>query len=64
VVLHGTLDEQVPVELSRALAEADRAAGGAIDYRELPGCEHFGLIDPLAPEWAQVRAALSSLARD
>ncbi len=47
-VIHGTADEQVPVDMSRALAE--RYAGRAwFSYRELDGVEHFALIDPRSP---------------
>jgi acetyl esterase/lipase len=41
-LIHGDQDLQVPVEMSRDLA----AAGSGVDYIELAGIEHFGLIDP------------------
>jgi acetyl esterase/lipase len=41
-VIHGDQDLQVPVEMSRDLA----AAGSGVEYIELAGIEHFGLIDP------------------
>jgi acetyl esterase/lipase len=49
-VLHGDGDEQVPVEMSRALK--------GVDYTELAGMEHFGLIDPLSAAWPHLRDAL------
>ena len=54
-VVHGTEDVQVPVALSRDLS--DRFA--FVDYKELDGVEHFGLIDPLCPAWSTVLAALA-----
>jgi acetyl esterase/lipase len=54
VVVHGADDVQVPVESSRKLA----ARYPFIDYQELEGIEHFGLIDPLGPAWPTVLAAL------
>jgi acetyl esterase/lipase len=54
VVVHGTADVPVPVRSSRQLA----ARYPFIDYRELDGVDHFGLIDPLAPAWPTVLAAL------
>jgi acetyl esterase/lipase len=41
-VIHGDRDPHVPVEMSRDLA----AAGSGVEYIELAGMEHFGLIDP------------------
>ena len=49
-VLHGDQDADVPVEMSRALT--------GVAYTELPGVEHFGLIDPLSAAWPHVRDAL------
>jgi len=49
-VVHGALDERVPVEMSRHLR--------GVEYVELPDVEHFGLIDPLSPAWPTVRAAV------
>lgn len=54
VLVHGDQDRQVPVELSRAYA-----ARGDLRLVELPGVEHFGLIDPLASAWPAVLAALA-----
>lgn len=53
VVVHGTHDVQVPVELSERYA----ARIGA-DLRVLEGVEHFALIDPRTPAWAAVLAAV------
>jgi acetyl esterase/lipase len=55
VVVHGTEDVQVPVRSSRALA----ARHAFIDYRELPGVEHFGLIDPRSDAWPHVVEAIT-----
>ena len=52
-VLHGDEDAQVPVEMSRALK--------GVDYTELAGMEHFGLIDPLSAAWPHLRDALRPL---
>jgi acetyl esterase/lipase len=43
-VVHGTDDEQVPVEMSRRVAVKYPALG----YLELEGVDHFDLIDPLS----------------
>lgn len=49
-VIHGGLDERVPVDLSRRLP--------GVEYIELPEVEHFGLIDPLSRAWPTVLAAV------
>ncbi len=49
-VLHGTEDLQVPVAHSRGLA--------GVDLVELPGVEHFALIDPLSTAWPHVLGAV------
>lgn len=49
-VVHGALDDRVPVEMSRRLR--------GVEYVELRDVEHFGLIDPLSQAWPAVRAAI------
>jgi len=61
IVLHGTLDNHVPPTLSRRYAGAAAASGGRVDYKELDGTEHFGLIDPQSAAWSSVTTALRSL---
>ncbi|RLP87189.1 MULTISPECIES: S9 family peptidase [unclassified Micromonospora] len=64
VVMHGSADQQVPVSMSRDFVAAARAAGSDISLVELPGCEHFGLIDPESPTWPRVLVMLRSLHDD
>lgn len=54
VVVHGCEDTVVPVANSRGLA----ARHPFVDLRELPGVEHFGVIDPLSEAWPSVLSAL------
>jgi len=54
VVVHGTLDEDVPVDNSRALV----AACPQVRLVELPGAEHVDVIDPLSVAWPAVLAAV------
>lgn len=53
-VRHGDQDAQVPVAISRAWVAAAHGAGCVVDYRELPGVEHFALIDPMSTAWRTV----------
>lgn len=64
VVVHGSFDRQVPIELSRRFVTIAQGAGAATTLIELTECEHFGLIDPLSPAWPHVARALGSLQQD
>jgi pimeloyl-ACP methyl ester carboxylesterase len=57
-LLHGTDDRQVPPVFSRRYAAA---AGPGATLTELPGIEHFGLIDPESAAWPAVLAAIAIL---
>ena len=54
VIVHGDRDDVVPVESSRGLA----TRFGWLDLRELPGADHFDVIDPASAAWPDVRAAI------
>ena len=53
LLVHGTEDDRVPLDYSRAFA----AASGA-ELLELPGVGHFEVIDPRGPAWAEVASRL------
>jgi pimeloyl-ACP methyl ester carboxylesterase len=55
-LLHGTADARVPIDLSRRYA--DRIGARLV---ELPGVDHFALIDPLLPPWRPLLTALATL---
>jgi acetyl esterase/lipase len=57
-VVHGTADRQVPVTMSRAIAQ--RHPG--VHYVELDGVDHFALIDPLSSAFAS--SVLPALLRE
>lgn len=57
VLVHGTEDVQVPIEISRRFAERERSA----TLVELEGLDHFELIDPLSPGWPSVVEAIRSI---
>jgi acetyl esterase/lipase len=56
VLVHGDDDGRVPVELSRRYAAATGAR-----LVELPGADHFSLIDPESAVWPLVLGALDDL---
>ena len=51
VLLHGTSDDRVLLEVSQAYARKARAAGDPVTLIELPGADHFVLIDPTSAAW-------------
>ena len=46
LVLHGTPDEDVPVEISRRYARAAAVAGDQLTFMELPDAAHMDFVDP------------------
>lgn len=64
VILHGTKDEDVPLELSRSFVEARHGDSGKVELRELAGATHFDLIDPESQAWPAVLAAVKDLLAD
>jgi predicted peptidase len=54
-MVHGDADSVVPVEESRRMAAALKAAGAQVTYRELPGVNHNswdpGFADEALPKW-------------
>jgi acetyl esterase/lipase len=52
VVLHGELDDRIPIDHSRDYVSAAKAAGDPAELVELAGTDHFDVIDPGHPSWA------------
>ena len=60
-LIHGTDDENVPIELSRRYAGAARERGDSVRLIELPETGHFEIVDPRAPQWRVVEEAVLAL---
>jgi len=58
LLVHGDRDDSVPLDLSRRHHAAAVAAGDECELVELPGVDHFALIDPASAAWGLVRAHL------
>ena len=58
MVVHGDVDQRVPVEHSRDYRVAAQAAGDLVDYHEIAGADHFAVVEPAHSAWGTVRAAL------
>jgi acetyl esterase/lipase len=65
LLVHGTADETVSVELSRNYASAERAAGGTVELVEIEGepGRHRAHIDPRGEAWAAVTSRLGGYMR-
>jgi acetyl esterase/lipase len=61
VLIHGTADEHVPIQVSRSYAAAARAAGDVIDHVEPAGVDHFDLISPATEVWTLTVRKLKAL---
>lgn len=55
LLVHGDADDRVPVAQSRAHAAARRS-----ELIELPGVDHFALIDPRTEAWQTIAAAVAA----
>ncbi len=63
VLLHGTADDRVPLELSRGFARRAHDAGVPVRLVELPGLDHFAPIEPRSEAWPKVVEAVGGLSR-
>jgi acetyl esterase/lipase len=61
VLIHGTVDGNVPLELSRSYADKAAAAGDDVRLVTLAGAGHFDLVEPSGRPWDALREALGSL---
>ena len=61
VIIHGTEDDSVPLEMSQAYVAAAKAANDQVTFHELLGVDHFDLIDPHSMAWAITVEALREL---
>lgn len=61
LLVHGDADDRVPIEQSRRYGQAARALGDRCELLELPGDDHFALIDPRSQAWARLVTRLKPL---
>lgn len=60
LILHGTADTAVPIELSRRYALAAKAAGDSAELIDLPGVGHMEFLDPGSTAFAGCRRWLAA----
>lgn len=51
ILLHGTEDDRVPLTVSQEYTRKATEAGDSVELVELPGADHFVLIDPTSTAW-------------
>lgn len=61
ILIHGTQDSHVPIEISRAYAAKAKSLGDPVTYLELEDIDHFDVIDPRSTAWAKTVEALQAL---
>jgi pimeloyl-ACP methyl ester carboxylesterase len=61
VLVHGTADEIVPISLSRMYLEARGSDPLPPRLIELPGADHFDVIDPRSACWNRVAETVLGL---
>jgi acetyl esterase/lipase len=65
VLIHGTADEDVPIEISRAYLAAKKSRTGNdkedLQLLEIAGAEHLDLIDPRSQAWNGVAESILRL---
>lgn len=61
VLIHGTADEHVPIQVSQQYAAAARAAGDTIRYFEPDGVDHFDVINAGTEVWKLIVEELIGL---
>jgi pimeloyl-ACP methyl ester carboxylesterase len=54
VILHGTSDDVVPIALSRSYMNMRGQDPAGVRLMEMPGVDHFALIDPQSQSWPAV----------
>jgi dipeptidyl aminopeptidase/acylaminoacyl peptidase len=59
LLIHGTHDDVVPIELSRRYAVAARAAGDAVELIELEEAGHMDFVDPSTAAYRALRRWLT-----
>jgi acetyl esterase/lipase len=61
VLIHGTSDDSVPIEVSQTYVNAARSVHDPITYLELVGVDHFEVIDQHSNAWAIIINELQKL---
>jgi len=61
VLIHGKRDDLIPPTVSQEYAQKAALAGDCVRLIELPGADHFVLIDPASAAWGITIAEIQNL---
>lgn len=64
VLIHGTSDDRVPLIISQDYAKRATEAGDPVTLIELPGTDHFAVIDPRSTAWIATLREIQKLFTD
>jgi acetyl esterase/lipase len=62
-LIHGTLDDDVPYEISEGYAARKKKAGENVELVTLPQTGHYEIVDPASGAWSRVRQTFVLLTR-
>lgn len=62
LLVHGTFDDIVPIEMSERYQVAATSAGALATVLSLPRADHFDVIDPTSSTWPAIMRAIVALA--
>lgn len=61
VLIHGSSDDSVPIVVSQEYAQRAKEAGDTVTLLELPGTDHFAVIDPRSTAWTAILRELETM---
>ena len=64
LLVHGIMDESVPIELSERYHLAATAAGERAAQLQIPRADHFDVVDPESSGWATISDAIERLTKE
>ena len=64
LLVHGAMDENVPIEQSEGYHAAAIATGGKSALMTLPRADHFDIVDPESSVWPAIADAIDRLASE
>jgi acetyl esterase/lipase len=62
-VVHGTIDDSVPYEISKSYAESKKKAGEQVELITFPNIGHFEIVDPGSTVWPKIQEIVVGLVR-
>ena len=62
-LIHGTVDDSVPYEISQSYAERKKKAGESVELITMAKIGHFEIVDPQSSVWPRVEEVFRGLTR-